>query len=48
LIHYHLGMTYIATGQLTKASEQLNTAIKQAPSDDLKAKIEAALKKTSS
>ena len=46
LIHYHLGMTYIATGQLTKASEQLNTALKQAPSADLKAKIAAALKKT--
>jgi Tfp pilus assembly protein PilF len=47
LIHYHLGMTYIATGQLTKASEQLNTALKQAPNADLKAKIAAALKKTS-
>ena len=48
LIHYHLGMTYIATGQLTKASEQLNAALKQAPSADLKSKIEAALKKTNS
>lgn len=48
LIHYHLGMTYIAIGQLTKASEQLNAALKQAPSADLQSKIEAALKKTGS
>lgn len=43
-IHYHLGMSYIATGQLDKASEQLNAALNKANSDDTKAKIQAALK----
>ena len=47
LVHYHLGMAYIATGQLGKAAEQLNAALQQAPDADLKTKIEAALKKTS-
>jgi tetratricopeptide (TPR) repeat protein len=46
IIHYHLGMTYIAAGQLAKASEQLNMALKQAPPDDLKLKIQAALAKS--
>jgi tetratricopeptide (TPR) repeat protein len=46
LIHYHLGMTYIAAAQLAKASEQLNMALKQAPPDDLKQKIQAALAKS--
>jgi Tfp pilus assembly protein PilF len=46
LMHYHLGMSYIASGQLAKAAEQLNTALKQAPSTELKEEIVAALKKT--
>jgi hypothetical protein len=29
LFHYRLGMTYIAAGQLAKASEQLNMALKR-------------------
>jgi tetratricopeptide (TPR) repeat protein len=46
LIHYHLGMSYIAAGQLAKASEQFNIALKQATRDDLKQKIQAALAKS--
>ncbi len=45
-VHYHLGMAYIASNQLDKAAEQLNTALKQSPDADLTAKIQAALKKT--
>jgi len=45
MIHYHLGMAYIATNQLAKASEQLNAALNQAPDAELKLKIQAALKK---
>jgi cellulose synthase operon protein C len=48
VVHYHLGMAYIATSQLAKASEQLNTALNESPEAGLKAKIEAALKKTAS
>ena len=46
-VHYHLGMSYIAAGQVGKAFEQLNIALKKAPGAELKAKIEAALKNTS-
>jgi cellulose synthase operon protein C len=46
VVHYHLGMAYIASNQLDKAAEQLNTALKQAPDAELTAKIQAALKKT--
>jgi cellulose synthase operon protein C len=48
VVHYHLGMAYLATSQLAKAGEQLKTALNQAPDVELKAKIEAALKKTAS
>ena len=42
---YHLGMTYLATGQDAKASEQFAKARELAPNDkDLHAKIDAALK----
>ena len=45
MVRYHLGMTYLATGQDEKASEQFNKARKLAPNDaDLGAKIDAALK----
>jgi tetratricopeptide (TPR) repeat protein len=48
LVRYHLGMSYIATGEAGKASEQLRLALNQAPDSDLKSKIEAALKKSAS
>ena len=45
LVHYHLGMSYLATGQDAKASEQFKKAQDLAPNDaDLKMKIDAALK----
>ena len=45
MIHYHLGMTYLATGQDAKATEEFNKARQLAPYDvDLKNKIDAALK----
>ena len=47
MVRYHLGMTYIAIGDLSKAAQQLNEALKLAGNDDeLKGKIQAALKKT--
>jgi tetratricopeptide (TPR) repeat protein len=45
-VHYHLGMSYIAVGEPAKASEQLKLALNQTSDNDLKTKIEAALKKT--
>jgi len=45
LIHYHLGMSYLATKQNAKASEQFKIAQDLAPNDaDLKTKIDTALK----
>jgi cellulose synthase operon protein C len=46
MVHYHLGMAYIATNKLDKAAEQLNAALNQGPDPELKAKIQTALKKT--
>ena len=44
LVHYHLGMTYLATGQNAKALEQFKKAQDLAPNDtELKKKIDAAL-----
>ena len=44
-IRYHLGMSYIATGQTEKASEQLKAALQLEPDGSpLKDKIRAALK----
>ncbi len=43
-VHYHLGMAYIASGEPLKASAQLDLALKEAPTDDLKKKIQTALK----
>jgi tetratricopeptide (TPR) repeat protein len=45
LIHYHLGMTYTASGQNAKALEQLKSARDLGPTDaELKTKIDSALK----
>jgi len=45
LIRYHLGMSYLATGQDVKASEQFKKARELAPNDaELGTKIDAALK----
>jgi tetratricopeptide (TPR) repeat protein len=45
---YHLGMGYIATGQLSKASEQLKKALELAPNNELAQEIRSALEKTGS
>ena len=45
VVRYHLGMSYISSGQPVKASEQLRQALAQASDDELKEKIQAALKK---
>ena len=42
LVHYHLGMTYIATGQPEKAREQFKVALDHLTDHDLEAKIQAA------
>ena len=48
LAHYHLGMSYLATGRDGKATEQFKKAQELAPNDaDLKMKIDAALKSRS-
>jgi tetratricopeptide (TPR) repeat protein len=45
LVHYHLGMVYLAAGQDGKASEQFSKVHDLAPNDaDLKEKIDTALK----
>jgi Tfp pilus assembly protein PilF len=45
LVHYHLGMTYLSTGQDAKAVDQFKKAKDLAPNNpDLKKKIDAALK----
>jgi tetratricopeptide (TPR) repeat protein len=48
IVHYHLGMGYIAIGEAAKASEQLKLALSQPSDADLKSKIEVALKKSAS
>ena len=47
-VRYHLGMSYIATGQLGKASEQLKTALQLASDPLLADQIRTALKKAGS
>jgi cellulose synthase operon protein C len=47
-IRYHLGMGYLATDQLAKASEQLKKALELASNDKLAEEIRTALKKTGS
>jgi tetratricopeptide (TPR) repeat protein len=45
VIHFHLGMAYLASGQRDKAGEQLKLALGRNPDPELKGKIEAALRK---
>jgi tetratricopeptide (TPR) repeat protein len=45
LVHYHLGVTYIANGDPAKASEQFKVALNRASDDELKDKIQEARKK---
>jgi tetratricopeptide (TPR) repeat protein len=47
-VRYHLGMSYIATGQLGKASEHLKKALQLASDTPLADQIRSALKKTGS
>ena len=48
-IRYHLGMSYIATGETAKASEQLKKALEQASADEqIGNKVREALKKLGS
>jgi tetratricopeptide (TPR) repeat protein len=44
-IHFHLGMSYLASGQQDRAAEQLKLALGAKPDAELKSKIEAALRK---
>ena len=46
LVHYHLGMSYVATGQDTKAAEEFKTALTKAPNSELEETIKAELRKT--
>ena len=46
LIHYHLGMTYLAMGQAGKAADQFNTALSKGPNDEFAQQIKNELKKT--
>jgi tetratricopeptide (TPR) repeat protein len=45
LVRYHLGMSYLADGQLAKASEQLNKALELSPDRGLQQKIQTARQK---
>jgi cellulose synthase operon protein C len=47
-VRYHLAMGYIASDQLSKASEQLKKALELAPKNDLAEAIRTALKKSGS
>jgi tetratricopeptide (TPR) repeat protein len=47
-VRYHLGMGYIATGQLGKASDQLKKAQELTPNSELGEQIRSALKKAGS
>jgi tetratricopeptide (TPR) repeat protein len=47
-VRYHLGMGYISTSQLAKASEQFKKALELAPNNELAEKIRTELKKTGS
>ena len=47
LVHYHLGMSYAATGQDAKAAGELKTALNDGPSSKLKETIAAELTKLS-
>jgi tetratricopeptide (TPR) repeat protein len=45
VVQYHLGMSYLAAGQVAKASEQFKKALALAPEASLQQKISAAQKK---
>ena len=45
IVQYHLGMSYVTTGQVPKAAEQFKKALALAPDDSLKEKITVAQKK---
>jgi tetratricopeptide (TPR) repeat protein len=45
LVRYHLGMSYLADGQTTKASEQFKKALELAPDSALQQKIQIAQSK---
>ena len=45
MVQYHLGMSYVATGQVGKASEQFKKALALTPDSALQEKITAAQKK---
>jgi tetratricopeptide (TPR) repeat protein len=47
-VRYHLGMSYIATGQFSRASEQLKKALELASDTQLADQIRSALKKAGS
>jgi tetratricopeptide (TPR) repeat protein len=47
-VRYHLGMGYIATNQLPKASEQLKKALELAPNGELAEEVRSALQKIGS
>jgi tetratricopeptide (TPR) repeat protein len=46
IMRYHLGMSYLATGQTAKAADEFRTALSQNPSRDLADNINVQLKKT--
>jgi tetratricopeptide (TPR) repeat protein len=45
LVHYHLGMSYVATGQSEKAAEQFKLVLDKAPNQELAEKTRAELSK---
>lgn len=47
-VRYHLGMSYISTNQLDKASEQLKKALELGPNNELATAIRTALEKAGS
>ena len=46
LVHYHLGMSYLATGQNAKAAEQFKAALAKSPTPELASTIQDGLKKS--
>ena len=46
MVHYHLGMSYVAMGQATKAAEEFKKALTKAPSSELEQTIKAELRTT--
>ena len=46
VVHYHLGMAYVAAKQMANAAEQFKMALAKNPSDELATEIKNELKKT--